>query len=729
MIGAGGAAATLLVGACATPHGGPTPSLGPAPAVGETVPAHPAPRPVPPRSSLDRTGEPASTAGPTLYRGTGEFVGRGTVAAAPTVAVEAGDVVLNFQGADLREVVDVMLGEVLEANYVIDPTVAGTVTLQTSRPIHRDAVLPLLERLLWMNGATLVEDDHVYRIAPRVGAGRGGPVPRLPDRRNLLPGYQIAVVPLRFVSAREMERILEPFVNEGAIALVDERRNLLLLAGTGPELQSWLETVAIFDVDWLRGTSVGLFPLENATAETIAAELEQILGQPGDAERPGLIRIEPVERLNALLVVTPQPRYLDRVRVWVERLDRVEGGPGLQLFVYRVRNREAAELAEVLNAMYGEGQEAAAAAPAGLAPGMRPVSLESPGGLDGGGELGADTYATKQQAATRRLAAEIRGPREAAGPGEGLALPGAGGVRITADSRNNTLLILAAAADYRGIEMALRKLDVVPMQVLIETSIVQVNLTDELRYGVEWAFRAQGEDLEHNVLLDLGGPGIGALVPGFSYTILGRDVQAALNLFAQDSRLNVLSSPSILVRDGETAQIRVGDQVPVRTETAVTEGGTTVESIQFKDTGVLLSVQPRVNAGGLVTLEVSQEVTDVGNVDPATGQRTFLQRNVQSSVAVQSGQTVVLGGLITENISIGESGIPVLYKLPVVGKLFGQTEETTVRTELLVILTPRVVRNQQEAADITEELRQRMKRIASWPQGLMGQSASRPQAR
>ncbi len=243
--------------------------------------------------------------------------------------------------------------------------------------------------------------------------------------------------------------------------------------------------------------------------------------------------------------------------------------------------------------------------------------------------------------------------------------------------------------------------------------------TDNRRYGVEWFFKnnnVQGDKTGIG-LLDFGTPGIAPRVPGFSYSIVDTvgDVRAVLNLLAEESKLNVLSSPSLMVLDNRTAEIRVGNQVPVQTETAVTDGGVTVESIQFKDTGVLLSVTPGVNAGGLVTMDVSQEVTDVGPIDPATGQRTFLQRNIQSVVAVQSGETIVLGGLIISNESRGESGIPGLYKLPVLGKLFGQTEQTSDRTELLVLITPKVVGNQQDAKDITEEMRKRMRNIEQWP--------------
>lgn len=288
-------------------------------------------------------------------------------------------------------------------------------------------------------------------------------------------------------------------------------------------------------------------------------------------------------------------------------------------------------------------------------------------------------------------------------------------VRIIADEENNALIILATPEDYARIEGAIRRLDTMPLQVLIEASIVEVILADELRYGIEWYF--ENNDIFGDKTgigqLDLGDGGIGAIAPGFSYQIVDAvgQVRFVLNALAEESLLNVLSSPSLMVLDNREAEIRVGDQVPVRTEAATTEGGVIIESVQFKDTGVLLTVKPRVNVGGLVTMEISQEVTNVGDVDPATGQRTFLQRKINSAVAVGSGETVVLGGLITENKVVAESGIPVLYKIPVIGKLFGTTQDNTRRTELLVLITPRVLDDDRDAMRILDEFKLKMRSL------------------
>lgn len=672
---------------------------------------------------------PAPTAKETaIYPGTGRFINSDAAAHTPRATLQDGDLVLNFQDTDIREVTKVVLGDMLNANYLIDADVKGTVSLQTSRPVSSDALLPLYEKMLWMSDAVLLEEDGLYRIAARAKATRGTSSPRLADsHRKLRPGYQTYVVPLRYVAVDEMKKILEPFLTEGAILSVDERRNLLMLAGTSQELQSWLETVEIFDVDWMTGNSVGLFELDYVEPARIVEELRQVLGLQTDGQTPSLISLEPIDRLNAILAITPQPRYLEMVRTWVDRLDHAEGGPGTRLYVYRVKNRKATDLAEVLNTMF-ESTDIGGTSPVRLAPGATPVTMKSPQSSSGLPTLGSPgnerTYASKERLATQP-GGDVENDLSA---DTGVLLTESASVRLIADELNNSIVIMATAAEYKIVEAALQRMDIVPLQVLIEASIVEVTLTDDLRYGVEWFFKnnnIQGDKTGIGTL-DLGAAGIAAKVPGFSYALVDTlgDVRAVLNLLAEKSDLNVLSSPSLTVLDNRTAEIRVGNQVPVRTETAVTEGGVTVESIQFKDTGVLLSVTPGVNTGGLVTMDVKQEVTDVGSIDAATGQRTFLQRNIQSVVAVQSGHTIVLGGLILENESNAESGVPGLYRIPVLGKLFGQTERTSDRTELLVLITPRVIKNQDDANGITDEFRIRMKNIEKWPFDKAQQSES-----
>ncbi|MEW6691617.1 MAG: type II secretion system secretin GspD [Pseudomonadota bacterium] len=659
-----------------------------------------------------------------IYKGTGQFVRSPVTRVPDSGAPGVGEVTLNFENTDVHEVVKVVIGDLLKQNYAIDPAVKGSISVQTSRPIRTEALLPLMENLLRMNGAALVRNGEGYRIVPLAGAMRGA-APSL-DRR-LPTGFRVQVVPLRYIAVQEMQKILEPFVTDGGLLKVDERRNLLILAGSSAELQGWLDTIDTFDVDWLKGYSVGMFPLENADAKSVAAELQKIIGGEG---KDSMIRLEPIERLNALLVVTPQPAYLEQMKTWVDRLDRAGSGPGSRLYVYQAKNRKASELADVLGELFF-GRKRAKTEPVRLAPGLEPARLTTAQFLQQPGlrDPRRDTLQGAYGAPGLSGAGQPGAQQPLNPPGGGESAPtvveGAG-VRVVADEANNSILVYASAEDYRIIEQALKRLDVEPQQVLVEASIIEVSLTDELKYGLEWFFKNRGivNNRTGQALLDLnkatsGPETLASIIPGFSYSLVNAagEITAVLNALAAESKVNVLSSPSLMVLDNRTAEIRVGDQVPVILSNQESYSGLSLlQAYQYRDTGVRLKVTPRVNSGGLVTLDIVQEVTDIGGKDPDTKQYTFLQRSIESVVAVQGGQTIVLGGLILENRTDAERGIPGVYKVPVFGKLFGATEESTKRTELLVMLTPRVVRNQKEAAEVTEEFRQRLRSLQPAPQ-------------
>lgn len=666
--------------------------------MGAPTTAEPAPQLVKEAAVEDQTGKTdTSRSGAQITQGTGTFIDE-SAAARRAAAPATGDVSLNFENTSIDDVIKLILGDLLDTNYIIDPAVKGTVTLKTSKPVSRDALLPILEELLKINNAAVIWSNGLYRIAPMMGAVRAAAPMRTPSSADGA-GFAVEIIPLYYIGAKEMMKILEPMIPKENMLLVDEHRNLLVVGGTSRELRGWRETVEIFDVDWMSGYSIGVFPLHYAEARSIAEELNRVINEHMSGDSAGMIRIEALERLNSILVLTPQQSYLEQVEGWLERLDRVGDGPSTRLFTYAVKNRKAAELAAVLTSVYGGSSSSTAlTTKPSLAPGLKPIKLS--------------TSASPSSPASTMSSSTDAVSSIGTTPAQNLSLPDGGSVRIVADESNNAILVMASAQDYQVIESALKRLDVIEAQVLIEASILEVTLSDELSYGLEWYIKNKnvlnGRDGE--ALLDLGaGKGISSVIPGFSYTLVGGSgVEAVLNALASDSKLNVISSPSLMVLDNRTARITVGDQVPVRTETATTEGGVIIESIQFKDTGVQLEVKPRINAGDLITLDIRQDVTDAGSQDAATGQRSFRQRNIQSSIAIQSGETIMLGGLITENASEGESGVPVLSKIPLLGALFGRTTESNRRTELVVLITPKVVRTTDDATKVTDEYRRRM---------------------
>ncbi len=707
-IGAG----VLLLGACTT---APRRPAQPPPQPVQAVPRVEAEKaPSPAMTEITFEGEDKKPPRPDIemYPGSGRFVN--PKAPAPVRPETGGEYTLNFEATDLQEVIKAVLGDLLKESYFIDPKVTGQVTIQTSRPLKRGELLPTLENLLRLNGAVLLRSDGLYKVIPGPQATRGSP-PASVQRIAAARGYGIRVVPLRYISARELHKLIEPFLPPDAPQIVDEQRNLLILTGTEQELESSLELVSIFDVDWLNGMSVGLYKLKNAEAKTLHGEMEKIFGEK-DSPVSGVVRMVPVERLNALLVVTSRPGYLDHAREWVERLDQVADTVGPRLFVYRVQNGKAADLATVLGGIFGAETTKEGGPPAAeLAPGEEPATLEG------------DQLSTQREEGG--LGSE-RGGRRRAGKGAkepAVSVVSTENLKIIADEATNSLVILARTQDYQMIETALKNLDVVPLQVLIEASVIEVTLTDNLQYGVEWFFRnelpggARGEgtlDLS-GVVARVAADGAPA-VPGlFSYAVFDdlNRVRAAITALAAQGKVNVLSSPSLMVLDNQTATIQVVNEVPVTigsSQAVQDPNAAIVNNVDFKDAGVVLEVTPRVNLGGRITLELSQEVTDVdrSNVRTNPGNNpSFLKRQVESSVTVQSGETLVIGGLISESKRNNESGIPFLKDMPVLGGIFRSTSDTFSRTELLVLLTPKAVRDQSEARSVTKEFRERLKEL------------------
>ena len=650
---------------------------------------------------------------PRLYPGTGVFIKPPAPRGPPVEVTPVGDVILNFVDANIREVVRSILGDTLKANYVIDAAVQGTITVQTSRPLPRSALLPTLENILGLTGAALVLADDVYKIVPLEKAPRET---RMLDtgaaRLRRGPGFGIQIVPLKFISAVEMQKILEPLAPKGSVLRVDEARNLLILGTTRQGLGILLETVEIFDVDWLSGMSFGLFPLQFTEPETLAQDLRKILREDEKAPLAGLIRFVPIERLNAILVISPQAAYVKKAQAWIERLDQSVDGTERRLFVYYVQNGRATDLAAVLSEVF-TGERPAEARPAvRLAPGLEAVEIVPERAPPGGqAPTPGGTRAARQ--AERPLRAGLAGAAPEAG--EAITVPGGREIRIIADEANNALLILATPADYRMVKAALDKLDIVPLQVLIEATIAEVTLNDELKYGLQYFFKPGGGTTI--TLSEVATGAVASTFPGFSVltSIAGGDVRLVLDALETVTEVKVISSPQLMVLDNHTATLQVGDTVPIATQSAVSvtdPAAPIVNTIEFRDTGVILRVTPRVNAGGLVIMEIEQEVSDVvATVTSGIDSPTIQQRKIATTVAIQSGETVALGGLIRDTDSTIETGIPILSRIPILGALFGSTDTFTKRTELLILITPRVVGSLQDARAVTEELRRRLRAI------------------
>ena len=788
-----------LLASCAStdaaPGGAPTVPPAPAPASGSLA----APVSTPAAAAGADTGTAATE--PLLIRGNDRVVAPPPIAA--NAPARGASTSLKFESAPVAEVVRVMLGDLLKVDYVVHPPLAGTITLTTRQSVSPDRALLLLEAALQANGTVMARDSRgTYHVgAPESLKGIvSAPVLAEPGK-PLPPGYGSVIIPLEYLGAAEMANILRPMVSSDAIVRVDTLRNLLVMRGTRAEAEGWLDLVRTFDVNLLRGMSVGVFPLKHTSAAEVDAALRLLSGgttagaagasavasaaagtaaraptaapaRPGAATAPGAgqpapaslgeasplfgaLRVIPIERINAVLVVTPRAAYLEEARYWIEQFDR----PNLnsaepQLFVYKVQNGSADHLAELLNGIYGgTAQQPGFSGATGIAPGLTGVAGATPNvnssfasrfganrntSLGSTGGLGASSSSLGGLGGQGGIGGVggIGGAagRQAQAPGVVTATLG-DNVRVMADRINNTLLIHAVPAEYERIAATLKRLDVQRAQILIEASIVEVTLGDGLEYGLQWTFNGgvvDGRSGRGVIGAAASGGTLGAdgstaagISNAFTYTLRNAagNISAVLSALANKSLVKVMSSPSLMVLDNHTAAIQVGSQQPVNTGTTISgTSSITTTNIQYKDTGVMLGVTPSVSAGDLVTLDIDQIVTDLGADSTSaqtSGYPTFLQRQINSKVAVRSGETLVLGGLIKDSASSSKGGVPLLSSIPVVGALFGRHKNTADRTELLVILTPRVLRSDEDARAVSRELRDRM-------QGLMQGGALLP---
>ncbi len=585
----------------------------------------------------------------------------------PRVVQRSGDLTLSFQDADLSQVLRVILGDLLRTGYVLPPDLSGRVTLRTVRPLTRRQLQRTLDGLLAANGLQAVYEPSMVRVIRPVGSGSasGQPTPQVGG-----PGTAIDAIPLSHVSADRMAKLLTPVLGEGRLLVADPISGMVLVSGTRAEREAARDAVAVFDVDAMAGRPVAMVGLTEARAETVIEDLGQLFAGDREASRIGQVRFIPIRRMNAILAIAATDDALERARTWIKRLDRTRNADQSRLFVYFVRNSTADRLVETLRGAFGE---------AGLVGSAAASDADEAANSDDG-------------VASQTLAASQDTPR------------------FMADEQANAILVWATRRNWELIEEVLTKLDITPLQVLIEGTVIEVQLKDALRFGVQYFIEAGDFTglLSRGTALDSVTP----TVPGLGLTIgASGDSRVVIDALSELTDVRVVSSPQLLVLDGETAQLHVGDQVPIirrSSSTTATDDSRIVNEIEYRDTGVSLEVTPKVKASGVVTLEITQEVSDVSRTDTSDiDSPTISQRQIISTAAVESGSTVLLAGLIREATSQDDSGIPVLHRIPVVGSLFGSTDTDRERTELVLLLTPRVIDGRSEAEDVTKSILER----------------------
>ena len=653
---------------------------------------------------------------------------------------------LNFENAPVATVAKVILGDVLGVGYTIDPRVQGTITMASVRPIAKADALYVLENALRMSNVALVRDRSGggYRLLPANEAAPSGV-----DRTGAAEaGQGISVVPLRYVSAQTVFKLLDAFGVKATTMRPDTGRNTLIITGSGSDRGAAIDTILSFDADWMRGQSVGIFPVRNSTPEPVISEMEKIMDSGEGGLSQSMIKFQSIGRLNSILVVSQKPEHLKRAGVWIARLDQSDT-QGVNLKAYPLRYGNSKLVVALLNEMLlGGGQGATLDnASSQISPGAGISVSSSPGGgavaaLSGlppaSGASGAVPTASVSMPLNTRAA-----PAAGAAPGGQdypMAAPLGGGgragggsailpnVRITADVTNNAVLVYASAELQRVVEQTIRQIDRPQRQIAIEATIAEVTLNDQLNYGVQFFLASRkgsvsntisgvspssgsGLDLPATAVDAAAGALLGRVLPGFNFLIGSENSpRVILDALHGVTNVKVLSNPSLVVLDNQAATLQVGDQVPFSTGTAtvLTANNTVVNTIDYKNTGIILRVLPRANANGNIVLDIEQEISNVAAGSAASLTPTISQRRVKSSIAVTSGQTVLLAGLISETQNKTRQGIPLLDSIPGVGDAFSHQNTLRTRTELILFIRPTVIKDAVDAHVIAEEMRSKM---------------------
>jgi general secretion pathway protein D len=650
--------------------------------------------------------------------------------ASPTTALTAAPprmgsgVVFNFDNADIYEVIRVM-AEILKINYIIDPRVKGAVNIHTSGQISAEDTFPIFQSILRLNGATAVKKDGVYEIIPLADAKKL-PIPpsatHEPGKPPSEEKYTIQIVPLKYIPVTEVSKMIKPFLSDGADIVEHPPSNILILGDLASNVKKSVDIISLFDFDIFTDLRVRVYPILNADVTEVAKEMERIFSSFEVSTKSGRgvgITFTPITRINSLLVVSSIPNIFEKVEGWLKELDKIPvEGTKYSVFVYYCQNAKAKDLAEVLKQIYvttkekkGEFKEKVAEQvtyPRGVKPPPTPSATAA--------------------------------PRE-----EGGAVP-EGEINIVVDETTNSLVIRAFARDYKSILETVKKLDIYPKQVLIETLLAEITLDDSNKFGVEWgrfvdslaAGKYQQTVTFGTTPSDASGAPLAADVaaaafPGagvFRYSIVevANGITAAIKLAATDNRLKVISSPHLLASNNKEAKMQVGSSQPILTSTyaygSTTTSGSVVTSttvpttgliegtIEYKDIGIILTITPRISDGGLITLELQIEKSDVNTKALPLGNLSnvpvFTKKTAKTVLSVLEGQTIVIGGLIEDSKNVIKSGIPVLSKIPLLGALFGSQEYTLSKSELVLLMTPHIITDHIQSKAVTDEFREKV---------------------
>jgi general secretion pathway protein D len=637
-------------------------------------------------------------------------------APAETVHVE-----LAFDNADLYEVLDLTLYDLFGLSYMVDPTLKATVSFHIKGDFTRDQFINTFNQALQLNNLSIVRGSgNIYKILPRAGSAGSANAPMTAVDDSGLVGDVTRLIRLRYVAAATAAVNVTPFLSKGTQVVQDTVNNALLITDTAENISRAAAILGVIDIEYFADLSWQIFPVKEVDVATIAEDLGNVLKGGGLYKRQGAaegsFEIFPIKSMNAILVVTRWPAILTLVQDWISAMDR-QTDSDTNVFVYFAENASAMDLAEVLQQVFpGKAGITRSARSATSSKGKYSSTTSAFGasGSAAGGMGMQGAAASSQQRATtptqpsRQTIVRPTAAGTAAGADEF-----SGTIEIIPDEPNNALVFKASSRDYKRVLTVLKQLDIQPKQVLINVLVAEVTLGVSVEYGIEWFLNSStgGGNSLNAALSNQGavrpintplGAGTGFFLSFYDATDFLRGLITALG---SDSDVNILSSPNIIALDNQEANIEVGEDIPTVTGTTTSTINTNsvTNTVQYRKTGVLLTVTPHINSSGLVKMELVQEVSDVGTFNKDLNNYTFLTRKANTSLVVEDNQTVVMAGLMKSNKANSQDGIPGLKDIPGLGYLFGTVKKKNAKTELIFLITPHVIKNRNEADLLTRE--------------------------
>ena len=605
--------------------------------------------------------------------------------------------------APIVEAAKSLFADVLQQPYSIDPRAQGSITLSTGGPVGRKELLAIFEAALTMNDLALIWDGTQFRITLAAVQQEGSPAGQYNSADSAVEaGAGITALPLKYVKAESLIPVLEGFAARGGALRAIHSGNILFIRGSADERRDLTEIAKSLDVNALASGSFGLSLLGAAQSRQVLAELSRL---QSEIDPDGTLRFVEVAQANGILVIARDRAQLQTGLDWVRRLsESVDEANGA--YVYRVQFGNPTELAGMLSSTFGDNV-AYAEVPMSEAEDRASLPTAQPMGNDANsGKLSLPVQSRQNET----IAEDVSFSNAAS-----VASATSGGeIRFTPSDNDNTIVIRAPRHIYRQALALLENVDTPPTQVMINVILVEVALNDKLNYGVQTY-------LEGSKIGFISGSAlpIATQIPGANLVIGAvNNPDAILNALKRVTTVKVVSSPSVVALDNETAVIKVGEQVPITTQQVInttTIDSPIVSAIEYRDAGMILRVHPRISSRGLVTLKINQELSAVvGNSDgTATLTPVVKQRSIASTVSVNDQQTVVLGGLISNQESNDRQGLPFIERIPLLGDVLGQTNNSSTRTELVVFITPKVIRDGRDASVVSRELRNALNSLAN----------------